>query len=281
MPVTPPTAPTATVSAVTEPAKAAPADATEGTPNASPASGCIDASTALSLAEPLFSDITSADFISCQGAVAVATVFWPNDEGATTAYLNDGRQWKLLAGSFGLRSVCETVWAYEPTFDIGCGVNFVWPYPDYFSVPQLGIEAVRGSGCGGDGTLGLIIPDGLWTGYAVDVTADYIDFDVACVYYGASAIPFIEDYLATTPEDERLDYNPDYWLINNNSRTRRVPLSEHFLHRSAEWAEGVGCVDPGPSADLLAGERPSSVIDSWLNIHNGEAQWLLTSCLYG
>lgn len=241
---------------------------------------CIDAATALTLAQPAFEGVTQAEGISCQHDVAVAALFWPDDDGVTAAYVNEPDGWRFIAGSFGLRSVCESVWSHDPTFDIGCGVNFTWPYDDYFSVPQLGAEAVRGTGCGGNGQIGPTIPDGIWNGYVLELTGDRIDFDLSCVYYGPSAQPFIDEYLATTPEDQRLDYNADYWLINNTIRGRSVPLADGFVYRAAEWREGRGCVDPGPSADVYA-RMPDDVIDSWLRIENGRAVWLLTSCPYG
>ena len=43
-------------------------------------------------------------------------------------------------------------------------------YPSFRDVPQLGVEPVRGSGCGASGDLGDVIPDGLWAGYRYPAT---------------------------------------------------------------------------------------------------------------
>ncbi len=64
----------------------------------------------------------------------------------------------------------------------------LWPYGDFHDVPQLGTEPVRGSGCGADGSIGEVIPDGLWAGtlsYVPD--EDHWEVNLVCVYSGEPA----------------------------------------------------------------------------------------------
>ena len=79
--------------------------------------------------------------------------------------------WQYLGFSYGLAPVCDRVWAFAPGTDIGCGVNFAWPYPTYFDVPELGTDA-------GSLQLGVI-----------------------CVYFGDSAKPSIDEFIAANGED--------------------------------------------------------------------------------
>lgn len=239
---------------------------------------CLDGATAKALAEPAFPGVASVTVEVCQGVIAAGSGWYDNGDGFTVSYVNESGRWRFLAGSFGIRSVCDAVWSYDVSIDIGCGTNFRWPYGDYFSVPQLGVEGVRGSGCGGSGEIGEVIPDGVWNGYLIDEGDSVIAFDLACVYYGESAQPFIDEYLRTTPEEDRLDYMSNYWLINNGDRVRQVPRSPAYLHRWAEWTE-QGCRDPGSIGDF-ATPQPSGM-DGWLFIEGGQAVFLLTSCMYG
>jgi hypothetical protein len=60
------------------------------------------------------------------------------------------------------------------------------------AVPQLGTEPVRGSGCGADGSIGDVIPDGWWFGMVTSDGAQF-GFNLACAYYGESARPYLEE----------------------------------------------------------------------------------------
>ena len=62
-----------------------------------------------------------------------------------------------------------------------------WAFGDFRSVPQLGAEPVRGSGCGADGTIGDVIPDGWWLGIVTSDSATRVQFDLVCVYFGDAA----------------------------------------------------------------------------------------------
>jgi hypothetical protein len=60
------------------------------------------------------------------------------------------------------------------------------------AVPQLGTEPVRGSGCGADGSIGDVIPDGWWFGLVRSSDGAQFGFTLGCAYYGESALPHLE-----------------------------------------------------------------------------------------
>ena len=159
---------------------------------------------------------------------------------------------------------------------IACQPNYVFPYESHFAVPQLGTEPVRGTGCGADGSLGPTIPDGIWNGF-ITISATSLTIDVECVYYGASAAPYVAACEAEHDPDECLAYGDDFWTVNNNPRTRTVPLDPGFRRRY----EIDACADPGPGKGAKKASPEQDQFDSWLIIENGKATFALTSCVYG
>ena len=157
-----------------------------------------------------------------------------------------------------------------------CQPNYVFAYSTHFTVPQLGTEPVRGTGCGADGSLGPTIPDGIWNGF-IKISATSLTIDVQCIYYGASAAPFVAACEAEHDVDDCLEFGDEFWMVNNNPRTRTVPLDPGFRRRY----EIVGCVDPGPGKGAQAQSPEQNQLDSWLIIENGKATFALTSCIYG
>ena len=155
-----------------------------------------------------------------------------------------------------------------------CNPDYQFPYASFFSVPQLGSEPVRGNGCGANGAIGNTIPDGVWDGN-ISVGGSSLQIDLECVYYGASAAPYIAQCAADNGGDCP-DANPDFWIVNNNTRKRSVPLDPSFRRR---YATADGCTDPGPGqGGPLEG---SDAMSSWVVIEGGHATFALTSCVYG
>ena len=136
---------------------------------------------------------------------------------------------------------------------------------DFYSVPQLGYEAVRGTGCGGDGSIGDVIPDGYWRGYLGSDNGTSIQFDLACVYFHQVA--------NSTPV-------PDGWFVNNKTRTRTVPRSPGFFVSGTRYRPD-GSVPFFQTATVAEGGNfdgdniPFEGGDTWLYIENGQAQWLV------
>lgn len=84
---------------------------------------CIDETTAVALVQPEWPMVVAAESTGCEGRTAVATLVFGDGDAALAAYVDDGGRRRLLAASFGLRSVCEAVWAVDPAIDIGCGTG--------------------------------------------------------------------------------------------------------------------------------------------------------------
>ena len=156
---------------------------------------------------------------------------------------------------------------------------FVFPYEAFWDVPQLGDEPVHGTGCGGNGLVGETIPDGYWFGNITSLEDTQMALDLACMYIGDTAAQLWAEWQAENPTGG----SPPYWegtgfLVNDNERTRNVPLAEGFVQADATMAmpEG-GCVAPSNPA---VHQLPSPVLSvgSWVYIENGEAQWSLTEC---
>ncbi|MCU1394969.1 MAG: hypothetical protein JWM34_3397 [Ilumatobacteraceae bacterium] len=156
-----------------------------------------------------------------------------------------------------------------------CRSDFRFPYASFFDVPQLGTEAVRGTGCGGNVAIGDVIPDGVWDGH-ITVSGSTLKIDLQCVYYGASAQPYIAQCEQTQSEDDCLEGGDQFWIVNNNTRLRSVPLDPSFRRRYAN----TDCADPGPGQGA-DGSDGADAMDSWVYIVNGKATFALTSCIYG
>jgi hypothetical protein len=101
---------------------------------------------------------------------------------------------------------------------------------DFYAVPQLGHEAVRGTGCGGDGSIGDVIPDGYWRGYLASDDGTSIQFDLACVY--------LSEVSGSTSV-------PDGWLVNNkHPHPNRSEIAEFLLLRHSFPSRRCGSVHP-------------------------------------
>lgn len=134
------------------------------------------------------------------------------------------------------------------------------------SIPQLGDDPVRGSGCGLAEEFGDSMRDGLYFGLLYP-TGDSVAFDVICVYYGDSAV----DHGANAgPEAE-------FFPVNTGTRDRDVPLAAGFVYRVGTWTADGQCVDAGPAGDA----DWSSAVDgtaAWLSIAGGDATGAVAMC---
>ena len=128
----------------------------------------------------------------------------------------------------------------------------LWPYPSFRDVPRLGLEPVRGSGCGASGDLGDVIPDGLWAGYLYPAADGTVEIDVACVYEGDTAAQVAADGTATIVDDR----DPDFLVVNNNTR-RRYPRRRRAL-RAVGRARRVGGVYAAGASGAWTASTPGS-----------------------
>jgi hypothetical protein len=149
-------------------------------------------------------------------------------------------------------------------------------YPGFGSVPRLGEEPVRGSGCGSQGQIGDVIPDGLWAGYVDALELDAagagtIGIDLLCIYFGESARA-----VATEGTANILNNDPDYLIVNNNERVRTLPTSPSLVLRESV-ADGDGaCLEASPESPVQPEPKPDT--QAWIRVDGGAVAWVLWGC---
>ncbi len=174
----------------------------------------------------------------------------------------------LLAATTTLDPAATTTVLVEatPTTIVAAG----WPFEDFRSVLRLGGQTVLGSGCGADGTVGEVIPDGWWLGI---ITADgnsQLQVDLVCAYSGDDAQPLIDECLASESAATCTDnFDQTFWPVNRNTRERTVAKSTTLT------SESVPDV-----CDALPDPRPFGItgVLNWLQIQNGEVVYIRRGC---
>jgi hypothetical protein len=156
-----------------------------------------------------------------------------------------------------------------------------WPYGEFWNVPQLGSEPVRGSGCGANGQLGDVIPDGLWAGYvSYDGGTDTFWIDVLCIYYGQSAQQVLAGGSATIVNDE-----PDYLIVNNSERRRQAANDTQVVFISDDTGNGcrpAGAELSNPGQSHITGFTEGTYfypnLQAWVRIDGGAVTWFVYGC---
>jgi hypothetical protein len=143
----------------------------------------------------------------------------------------------------------------------------IWPYGPFWNVPQLGSEPVRGTGCGSQGQVGDVIPDGLWAGFVTNEGTPTIGIDLLCIYTGAAAQHVVSEGTANIVNDE-----PDYLVVNNNTRVRSAPAAPGIVLRDSLTVDG-GCVE-----NIATPHDPQPARQAWIRIDGGQVTWILWGC---
>jgi hypothetical protein len=147
-----------------------------------------------------------------------------------------------------------------------------FPFVNAFVVPQLGVEPVRGTGCGGDGSIGDVVPDGWWFGGVEDITSESLLLDLVCVFFGDEADARISECAATEGREICVAYwGGDFWPVNNTLRYRVVPV-DPALVRTVDSTQGCSL------ADIELNERDEL---TWVHIVDGRAVHLQHLCPAG
>lgn len=145
-----------------------------------------------------------------------------------------------------------------------------WTFEDFRSVLRLGGESVLGSGCGADGTVGEVIPDGWWLGI---ITADgnsQLQIDLVCAYSGEAAQSLIDECLASEAAATCTAYfDESFWPVNRNTRERTVPKSSALVTESVSDLCDVG-IETRPGG--ITGEL------DWLQIQDGSVIYIRRGC---
>jgi hypothetical protein len=143
----------------------------------------------------------------------------------------------------------------------------VWPYGPFWNAPRLGDEPVRGSGCGSQGEIGDVIPDGLWAGFVTNESTPTVSIDLLCIFTGDVAGQIVSEGTANIINNE-----PDYVVVNNNTRLRTAPAAPGMLLRDSSVVGGE-CVE-----DPAAAHNPEPARQAWVRIDGGQVTWVLWGC---
>jgi hypothetical protein len=143
----------------------------------------------------------------------------------------------------------------------GASTPVDYGFEDFFDVSQLGNEAVRGTGCGGDGSIGDVIPDGWWRGFvrSWDGTtleaSSSLQFDLICIY------------LDQVGDNQYIDG----WVVNNNDRTRTVPIAPGFFVHGTTFVSEVSAPFDQPDVPFAPAAQ------AWIRIIDGTAVWAVSA----
>jgi hypothetical protein len=149
------------------------------------------------------------------------------------------------------------------------GDGSVWPYGEFWNVPELGAERdVRGTGCGSSGEIGDVIPDGLFAGYITGHDDSTVSIDLLCIF----AVPDVS--ALPSPGATVVSAAPTYVIVNNNTRSRTMPMDDDIVLRLGVRS-GDQCVD-GVATNQW-GEIPADR-QVWFRIHHGRVTWVFADC---
>jgi hypothetical protein len=158
-----------------------------------------------------------------------------------------------------------------------------WPY---YQVPQLGSEPVRGTGCGANGGLGDVVPDGVWNviigdGSGADRfwSGGTMAVDMRCIYAGDAGRAQWNTVCGAVPDaDACASQSPDWFVVNVNSRLRSMPVASGVQY-------GVGALGstpcPGVTLDPGSRDAPWRFMDSWIVIDRGVVTSVIAACPAG
>jgi hypothetical protein len=202
----------------------------------------------------------------------------PGDEGVVAWLHIVGGQVRYIL--WGCESLAITAAGDLPPAYPGpsTGEGVPWPYGEFWNVPQLGREPVRGSGCGADGRMPDAIPDGLWAGYiSYDAATDRFWIDLLCIFAGDTAQAVIAEGTANIVNNE-----PDYLIVNNSDKRR---AAANDLRAIAYGADVDGRCRPftAASGDHLTPDQGELRPDgqAWIRIAGGAVTWILSGCHTG
>lgn len=165
---------------------------------------------------------------------------------------------------------CEMSGARVNGSSPGASPGQVFPYSHFREVPQLGREPVRGSGCGSDGSIDDLIPDGLWAAFVNEPNGSTLSVDLVCVYMPQAGAELLRTGNATI-----INADPDFVVVNNSTRRRTVATSANTQYRDAIEDGNGRCVE-GP---FLGGVEHAQYL-AWVNIVSGRASYVMWGCDY-
>lgn len=155
--------------------------------------------------------------------------------------------------------------------DYSDGVGSIWPYATFWDAPRFGIEPVRGSGCGADGQIGDVIPDGLWAGYVRGLDADTqaLSIDLLCV-------PLPGADLGTSVNT--LTNNSGSIVVNDDLRMRQVPAALQAIVAGEQVSDSECVEGTHGSPERVDAITANAERMAWVRVDQGVATWLFYDC---
>ncbi len=129
------------------------------------------------------------------------------------------------------------------------------PNMGFYDVPNQGHENVPGDFCGGDGSIGDVIPDGMFRAYVTQINDYEVGLDLICVY--------------RTPQDDTIYQVPDGYVTNNNERVRWMPINDGLtIHGSAEGHGNMHYDWDVPFDQSM---------DAWVGVYGGRVHFIVSA----
>ena len=133
--------------------------------------------------------------------------------------------------------------------------NYIPPNVGFYDVPNQGPENVPGDFCGGDGSIGDVIPDGMFRAYVTEINDHEVGLDLICVY--------------RTPQDDTIYQVPDGYVTNNNTRVRWMPINDGLtIHGSAEGHGNMHYDWDVPFDQSM---------DAWVGVYGGRVHFIVSA----
>jgi hypothetical protein len=142
----------------------------------------------------------------------------------------------------------------------------------FFPDPLPGSDDAHGSGCvvpGGS----MILPDGIWFGFAEGIAPGVITFDLACFWTGQAAID-------KATEDGEAAF--DFYIRNQNPTNREVPIDGAARVWYLDATGDITLIEiapnqwPHPSSFLPC---PGEYCSVWLYVNGGRATGIVEQYL--
>jgi hypothetical protein len=134
------------------------------------------------------------------------------------------------------------------------------------AVPQLGNEPVRGSGCGADGSIGDVIPDGWWFGLVTSSDGAQFGFTLGCAYYGESAQSYLEEC------GEECEWVESFMPRFYTDRVWTVPTETGIVK---ELTQSCAASAAALESQFLSDGRS---LLSWIHVVDGRVDYVRYSC---
>ena len=155
----------------------------------------------------------------------------------------------------GTVSAATAFLAFGQTVLADNGSDWIPPNVGFYDVSNQGHENVPGDFCGGDGSIGDVIPDGMFRAYVTEINDYEVGLDLICVY--------------RTPQDDTIYEVPDGYVTNNNQRVRWMPTNDVLTIHGSSEGHGNMHYDWDVPFDQS--------MDAWVGVSGGQVHFIVSA----